>query len=1338
MKIKLPLMIILILFSALNIYAEYDPPSQGDMLYDFYSPESLASGSPLISTEAPLACFNNPAAGGFLQRNTAALNYTALHGSASDEGWGNVVNAGLSIPSDIGVYSASVLFLNSSFDSPDYGNLGRLGFAFSKDLYSNLSAGASLNLIAGSNDSGDWGLGFDLGILHYPVVFLNDYNFRWGAVFKNIGKGYSASDSADGALPSLFTPGVGAGITLIEKEAFSFDLNTDLLFPAFQNLRSEIGAVFNINNLFDINLSSRFDLNEISDDFNPAPSIGISFGFNADLRKFTPDSFDKKDLEKTEVHTSFAYTKVNDNVNAYSAGFRIPFGIRDEKGPDIDINYKDIVYISPDNDGKSDDLVFPVEIKDERYVKGYEFVITDTEGNIVRQYGNKDERPENISFENIFDRITYVKTGISVPENFRWDGNNNERTEVPDGEYLFYVKSWDDNGNVSESKKYNAVVDTVNPEISVTAPPALDRIFSPNGDGSRDFLTLRQSGSKEDLWKGEVKDNNGKTVKTFKWENSSPADIFWNGADDDGILLPDGVYTYEISSEDRAQNSSLVSVANIIISTMSTPASLSISRGAFSPDNDGSADSLDFSFNVPVKKGISGWVLDILDRSGNIVNSFEGGEEIPENFTFHGLSKNKSFLPEGDYSGRLQIVYKNGNMPEALSPDFIIDITPPDAGVSAEYNVFSPNNDSKKDFLLIQQKTSSEELWTGLVKNKDGRTVLEKKWFSSADPVFKWDAVADSGRRAPDGEYTYQLSSVDRAGNSGLSAPLRFVIDTEETPLMITREYEVFSPNGDGVKDSIRFFPEVKKKDGIKSYDFRIKSEDGRTVFEKSGKRSVPELISWDGKEAENEKDRGGYSASINVEYINGNNPSASTGSFAVDTEFPVLEIKEQYTVFSPNSDGRKDLLPVDILSSSREELWTGKVTDEKGNVVREFNWEKLESRIFWDGKDNSGNILPDGEYSFVIASEDAGGSRTEKSIKRIILDNRITSAILSVSRDGFSPNSDDYYDNLEFSIFAAPLDGIESWNLDITDKSGKTVKTFSGGENIPGALKWNGLNDNNEVEDSIYRAELSVLYKKGDNPVSKTREFILDTNAPSSDIVITPYPFSPDNDGVDDEVSVILNLEDLSGIDTWALDIYDPAGNLFKTFKGNDRPAEKIIWDGMSDTGELVQAAEDYPFVLTSKDNLGNINEKKGIIPVDILVIREGDKLKIRISSIKFAPNLPDLVEDIPEVKEKNEKIIKRLSEILNKYSSYNIKIEGHANNLSFADPAKAAVEEKEELIPLSNARCNTVRNILDKNGVDKDRITMEGLGGTEPVVPFSDLKNRWKNRRVEFILIK
>ncbi len=677
-------------------------------------------------------------------------------------------------------------------------------------------------------------------------------------------------------------------------------------------------------------------------------------------------------------------------------------------------------------------------------------------------------------------------------------------------------------------------------------------------------------------------------------------------------------------------------------------------------------------------------------------------------------------------------------MPEALSPDFIIDITDPEAVLSAEYTIFSPNNDNKKDILFVNQKSSEEEIWTGTVKDVNGNTVYTEKWIGNAEPVFKWNAASENGRRAPDGEYMYQLFSEDRAGNRGISAPLRFIIDTEETPLMISREYDVFSPNRDGVRDSIRFFPELRKRDGIETYIFKIYDKTGSVVYEKQGKGSVPDSISWNGKEISTVEDSSGYKASINIVYVNGNNPEAYTESFASDTEFPVLELRKEYSVFSPNNDGKKDEFPVTVLSSSSEELWTGRIENENGDTVRTYNWKDLGNRISWDGKDSSGNVLPDGEYSFIIASEDAGGNRTEKSAGRVKLDNRITSVILSVDKEGFSPNSDNYFDTLEFSVFASPSDSVESWKLDIRDSSGKSVKSFSGRDKVPELIKWDGKNEKGEIKDSTLRAELSVVYVKGDNPESKTREFILDTNAPSSDIIISPYPFSPDNDGVDDEVGINLNLRDLSGIDSWALDIYDPAGNLFKTFKGSGQPADRIIWDGISDTGELVQAAEDYDFVLSARDKLGNINEKKGIIPVDVLVVREGDKLKIRISSIKFSPNSPELVDDIPEVKEKNEKIIKRLSEILNKYSSYNIKIEGHANNLSWADPAKAAVEERDELIPLSDARCRTVRDILAENGVKKERISMEGLGGTEPVVPFSDLKNRWKNRRVEFILIK
>jgi outer membrane protein OmpA-like peptidoglycan-associated protein len=62
---------------------------------------------------------------------------------------------------------------------------------------------------------------------------------------------------------------------------------------------------------------------------------------------------------------------------------------------------------------------------------------------------------------------------------------------------------------------------------------------------------------------------------------------------------------------------------------------------------------------------------------------------------------------------------------------------------------------------------------------------------------------------------------------------------------------------------------------------------------------------------------------------------------------------------------------------------------------------------------------------------------------------------------------------------------------------------------------------------------------------------------------------------------------------------------------------------------------------------------------------------------------------------------------------------------------------EEREVLGPLSLARADTVRNVLIERGITPDRLSLAALGGTNPIVPFSDLVNRWKDRRVEFILV-
>jgi outer membrane protein OmpA-like peptidoglycan-associated protein len=68
----------------------------------------------------------------------------------------------------------------------------------------------------------------------------------------------------------------------------------------------------------------------------------------------------------------------------------------------------------------------------------------------------------------------------------------------------------------------------------------------------------------------------------------------------------------------------------------------------------------------------------------------------------------------------------------------------------------------------------------------------------------------------------------------------------------------------------------------------------------------------------------------------------------------------------------------------------------------------------------------------------------------------------------------------------------------------------------------------------------------------------------------------------------------------------------------------------------------------------------------------------------------------------------------------------------------ARTTQEEKNELQPLSDARAKTVLNMLVEFGVNRARLSSIGMGGTQPVVKYEDRDNWWKNRRVEFILIK
>ncbi len=946
------------------------------------------------------------------------------------------------------------------------------------------------------------------------------------------------------------------------------------------------------------------------------------------------------------------------------------------------------------------------------------------------------------------------------------------------------------------------------PTLSIPVQPRV--YISPgNGDGVQDILELPFSSvvtPAEDMviveYNLSVFDSSGAVVYSVseiqegrigffggvfggeKPRVEIPDNLTWdgtyrNGGSDDGDLVPDGEYTYQLTVIDDAGGFARSAPFNATVDNEGPEITeyLESPYTIFSPNGDNLRDTV--SFRQAGSREIK-WVLAIVDSGGDTVFESVRENETPSNrgrdvvlparFDWDGTDGRGNVAPEGDYSLVITGTDRAGNSTVGTHPQTItLSLTAAELALAAEDGVyaFSPNGDGARDELILVPSASNT---TGLSEWQfqlllNDQPAQRSRGTGTLPRRITVSGLRDDGTPLPDGVYHAVLTATFINGNVVASDRREVVVDTVAPAAIVAvqtapEETEAGAPMVFGGAAKARIDLQLRydadldwnvelRRDGdiVVSDDLSFFVNAGGVEPTRQGGTAGLDL-QWNGVLPDElgggQAPDGLYSLILTAVDEAGNAGSSNLARVIKDGRRPSVALEADGRYVSPRGRGDESMVvlrPVYPQADGVAEFHLEVRNDRDRMVASRYVRQPFE-RYEWRGITNGNTFAPDGDYSALLRVIYQNGHVAEATYAGPITVDSTRPRIVTfdAAYRRFSPDDDGERDTITINQSVEPGD---NWTAFLYAADGTVIYEIDFGDRV-NDLTWDGMDAGGErVPDGEYRYVLRGVDLAG-NETSEDMDIVLDTvsiplsaQAPVVAVGVSPRVFSPDGDGVDEETAIALSWDAPNELARWDVQILDPRGRPFRRFSGRGNPPRRLWWDGLADDGELVQAATDYEVVAQLTDVNGNVGEGRGTSSVDILVMVDGDRLRIRISTIQFAPNTPDLFRSEPEQLDANLDTLRRLAQILNRYQDREIIVEGHAAHVFLEGEAKER-EQRLELLPLSNRRAIEVMQALIILGVDGDRMEPIGYGGLYPVVPHADRPNMWKNRRVEFLLVR
>ena len=739
------------------------------------------------------------------------------------------------------------------------------------------------------------------------------------------------------------------------------------------------------------------------------------------------------------------------------------FAAGNKEVPQVQVQTSAPQYFNPLSSGPNNhatlNFTVTLSVKSNKgYIPQYTLAIEDQSGTVVKDVSESEK-----SDVGWLGALFMGYKQFTLTRSVTWDGKDKSGQVVPDGDYKASLVVEDSSGHKQETKVGDFVVITKPPVVTLGAPNGL--IFNPTVTGKFSALQVDQTnGTTEPLWTGVFDNGAGQMVRTYTWKDSAPQSFAWDGKDDSGTLVPDGTYSYRVSSTDPAGNKSQdYTLSNITLSTEKAPVSVSVNNPYFSPSGAKSTTTIALSTTAP--QPVVSWDLSVSNSGGATVQDFSGQGPFPATITFDGKDTSGSVLPSGAYAFNFVSLFQNGATGLA-SASAVLNTTPPQVGITLSNALFAPTAESARPTTTaaLSQTVSANvpvASWEVAVYDAGGNIVREVKAEGNPPAQLVYDGKSATGAVIPTGKYSAKYT-VTTADGLSASASAPFAVDSTPPKVTVSVSALLFTPtSSDANNTEVISFTSDKPV----SWTGAISDSQGQTLLATTQPMTIDKVTLDRGNAQVMAAPDGVYNLNLTFTDEAGNQVKPTPVAITLLSR-PVSIAIQVPGGFSPKGVDGNDSLVATITPNVPipPSKWDVAVVDSSGKTVADYpGTGALPAQFRWNGvvgqQGGQNVIAPDGTYTLRLTASYTLGLNSQAASNPFVLDQTAPQLSVSVKPGPFIETTEGLSGNAELTIRATdPTARIAHWSGELMDPSGATVKTLSGDGDPSQAGQWQGV----------------------------------------------------------------------------------------------------------------------------------------------------------------------------------------------------------------------------------------------------------------------------------------